>query len=218
MILICIRFYPEYDRIILFLHGSGLRYSIGIILSYITIQFILDNKSNVNLIIFWQPGLFHFRWLFFLQSSFFISGRRGKKIFKPGTLSFFQPIYVFLSLINSGFFGITSKIMKGQKWFSNPSIIILYSASFFFILVSIFAIFLWQFLKRHRIFAQGCAVLKQIIEAQPLFYTLKEPFLGGNCSINLCGILFAFGFIFQSSIFLLLYLIEQGSIKGPLFL
>jgi oligosaccharyl transferase (archaeosortase A-associated) len=201
-----------------FLTWVGAPIFIGIILSYLTIQFILDNKSGVESDYLMKTGTISFSIAFFAILLFYLWTPWQKEI-QAGTLSYFQPIYVFLSLIIVLFLGITSKIMKDQKWFFYPSMIIVIFASFFFILVSILPSFYNNLLNGIGYLLRDAPVLKQIVEAQPLFYTFDGTFLGWQFFSNPAWYSFAFGFYFAIiGFFLLIYSHRTGIDRGTLFL
>ena len=201
-----------------FLTWIGAPIFISIILSYIIIQFILDKKSNIESTYLMKTGILSFSIAFFMIILFYLWTPWQKEI-QAGTLSYFQPIYILLSIIIVLFLGITSKIMKDQKWFFYPSIIILIFATFFLILVSILPYFYDNLLNGIEYLLRDAPVLKQIIEAQPLFYTFDGTFLGWQFFSNPVWYSFAFGFYFAIiGFFLLLYSHRTWIDKGTLFL
>ena len=201
-----------------FLTWVGAPIFIGIILTYITIQFILDNKSKVESDHLLKIGTISFSIAFFTIILFYLWTPWQKEI-QGGTLSYFQPIYVFISLIIVLISGMTSKIMKDQKWFFYPSIIIVLFASFFYILAYTLPSFYDNLLNGIEYLLRDAPVLKQIIEAQPLFYTFEGTFLGWQFFSNPVWYSFAFGFYFAIiGFFLLLYYHRTRIDKGTLFL
>ena len=78
-----------------FLTWIGAPIFIGIILSYIIIQFVLDKKSNINSNYLLKTGTISFL-IAFVTIIFFYLWTPWQKDIQAGTLSYFQPVFVFL--------------------------------------------------------------------------------------------------------------------------
>lgn len=201
-----------------FLTWIGAPIFIGIILSYIIIQFVLDKKSNVNSNYLLKNGTISFL-VAFVTIIFFYLWTPWQKDIQAGTLSYFQPLFVFLCALTVIFVGIISRIMKNQKWFLFPSIILVMFASFVLILIFSLPSFYDNLSNSIGYLLRDAPVLKQIIEAQPLFYTYDGFFLGWQFFSNPVWYSFAFSFYFAIiGLFLLLYYNRTGIDKGRLFL
>src|SRR5659263_141199 len=81
-----------------FITWIGAPIFIGILLSYIVIQFILDKRSNVNSNYLLNAGAISFSMAFF-TIIFFYLWMPWQKDLQAGTLSYFQFVYVFLCAI-----------------------------------------------------------------------------------------------------------------------
>ncbi len=201
-----------------FLIWIGAPIFIGIILSYIVIQFVLDKKSNINSDYLLKTGTISFLTAF-VMIIFFYLWTPWQKDIQAGTLSYFQPVYVFLCAIIVLVFGITSRIMKDKKWVLFPIMILIMFTSFFSILVFSFPSFYDNLLNGIGYLLTDAPLLKQIVEAQPLFYTYDGIFLGWQFFSNPVWYSFAFSFYFAIiGLLLLLYYHRTGIDKGRLFL
>jgi len=201
-----------------FLTWIGAPIFIGIILSYIIIQFVLDRKSNINSNYLLKTGTISFL-IAFVTIIFFYLWTPWQKDIQAGTLSYFQPVFVFLCVLVVIFLGIISRIVKDQKWFLFPSIILVMFASLFLILVLSLPSFYDNLFNGIGYLLRDAPVLKQIVEAQPLFYTYDGIFLGWQFFSNPVWYSFALSFYFAIiGFFLLLYYHRTGIDKGRLFL
>jgi dolichyl-diphosphooligosaccharide--protein glycosyltransferase len=200
-----------------FITWIGAPIFIGIILSYIVIQFILDKRSNVNSNYLLNIGAISFSIAFFTIILFYL-WMPWQKDLQAGTLSYFQLIYVFFCAIIVLFLGITSRIMKDKKWFIYPLIIIVVLASLFFLMVFTLPTFYENFINSIGYLLRDAPVLKQIVEAQPLFYTYDGIFLGWKFFNNPVWYQFAFSFYFAIiGLFYLLYSHRKGIDARTLF-
>jgi len=204
-----------------FLTWIGAPIFIGIILSYIVIQFILDKKSNVGSDYLLKSGTISFSSAFFTIIIFYL-WTPWQKVLHSGTLSYFQPLFVIICLIIVIFLGISSRMMKDHKWFLYPLIIIISFSSLFLAMVFSFPSFYDGLINGIGYLLRDAPTLKQIIEAQPLFYTFDGIFLGWQFFSNPVWYQFALSFYFAIiGFFLLLYYHRIGIDKvdkGTLFL
>jgi dolichyl-diphosphooligosaccharide--protein glycosyltransferase len=201
-----------------FLTWIGAPIFIGIILSYIVIQFILDRKSNVGSNYLLKSGTISFCSAFFTIILFYL-WTPWQKVLQSGTLSYFQPLYVIFCLIIVIFLGLTSRIMKDNKWYLYPLFIVLSFAALFLIMVFSFPSFYDNLIKGIGYLLRDAPILKQITEAQPLFYTYDGVFLGWQFFSNPVWYQFALSFYFAIlGLFLLVYYNRTGIDKGTLFL
>jgi len=201
-----------------FLVWSGAPIFIGIILSYIVIQFILDKKSNVESDYLLKIGTILFSSAFLTIILFYL-WTPWQKVLQSGTLSYFQPLYVLISLIIVIFLGIISRVMKEQKWFLYPLTIIICVSSLFVVMIFSFPSFYDSLINGIGYLLRDAPTLKQIIEAQPLFYTYDGIFLGWRFFSN--PVWNQFSLCFYSAIagfFLLVYNNRKKIDKGSLFL
>jgi dolichyl-diphosphooligosaccharide--protein glycosyltransferase len=201
-----------------FLTWIGAPIFVGIILSYIVIQFILDKKSNVDSNYLLKSGTISFSSAFFTIILLYL-WTPWEKVVQSGILSYFQPLYVIICAIIVIFLGMTSRIMKEYKWFLYPVLIIISFSSLFLILIFSFPSFYDSLINGIGYLLRDAPTLKQIIEAQPLFYSLDGTFLGWQYFSNPVWYQFALCFYFAIiGFFLLLYYNRRGIDKGTLFL
>ncbi|NJD51807.1 MAG: oligosaccharyl transferase, archaeosortase A system-associated [Candidatus Methanoperedens sp.] len=201
-----------------FLTWIGAPIFIGIILSYVIIQFIIDKKSNVDSNYLLKTGIISFSIAFFTILLFYLWIPWQKNL-QAGVLSYFQLMYVFFGAIIVVFLGIISRFMKGQKWIFYPLILIVIFASFFFMMVISLPSFYENLLNSIGYLLRDASAIKQVIEAQPLFYTYDGIFLGWRFFSNPVWYQFSFSFYFAIiGFFLLIYYSRRGADKGTLFL
>lgn len=204
-----------------FLTWIGAPIFIGIILSYIVIQFILDKKSNVGSDYLLKSGTLSFSSAFFTIILFYL-WTPWQKVLQSGTLSYFQPLYVIICVIIVIFLGIVSRRMKDHKWFLYPLIIVISFAALFLIMVFSFPSFYDSLINGIGYLLRDAPTLKQIIEAQPLFFTFDGIFLGWRFFSNPVWYQFALSFYFAIIGFFLLLYYHRRRIdkedKGTLFL
>jgi len=201
-----------------FLTWIGAPIFIGIILSYIFIQFIIDKKSNVGSDYLLKSGTLSFFSAFFTIIIFYL-WTPWQKVVQTGTLSYFQPLYVLICAIIVIILGIISRIMKNHKWFLYPLIILISFTALFLIVVFSFPSFYDSLMNGIGYLLRDAPTLKQIIEAQPLFYTFDGIFLGWRFFSNPVWYQFALSFYFAIIGFLFLfYYLRKGIDKGTLFL
>jgi len=109
--------------------------------------------------------------------------------------------------------------MKEHTWFLYPLIIVLSFAALFLILIFRFPSFYDGLISGIGYLLRDAPTLKQIIEAQPLFYTFDGIFLGWRFFSNPVWYQFALSFYCAIiGFFLLLYYNRKGIDKGTLFL
>ncbi len=89
----------------------------------------------------------------------------------PAPRSYFQLLYVLISATAVIFLGIISCVMKNQKWYFYPVLIVILTVFLFLTLTTIFSSFYESLLNGIGYLLRDAPVLKQISEAQPLFYT-----------------------------------------------
>lgn len=201
-----------------FLTWIGSPIFIGIILSYVIIQFILDRRARVESNYLLRNGTFTFASAFFTIMIFYI-WTPWQKVLYSGTLSYFQPLYVITCLIIVIFLGLTSRKMKEFKWYLYPLTILISFIALFFIMVLSVPSFYDSLINGIGYLLKDAPVLKNIIEAQPLFYTYDGIFLGFRFFSN--PVWYQFGLSFYFAIigfFVLLYDHRKEINKGTLFL
>lgn len=201
-----------------FLTWQGAPIFTGILLFYSVIQFILDRKSNnsSNYLIF--TGTVAFFTATFVIFIFYIWTPWQHSI-TSGLLSFFQPIFLVISALTIVLLGYLSNLMKERKWHYYPLLILVLLASIFVIL-NIGAPTIFKSISVGVSYLlRDAPVLKQITEAQPLFYTFDGKFLGGQFFNNPVWDAFTFSFYFAFiGLFWFLYTYRNGMDKGKLFL
>jgi dolichyl-diphosphooligosaccharide--protein glycosyltransferase len=201
-----------------FLTWIGAPIFIGIILSYIIIQFIMDKKAKTGSKYLMKTGLLSFSSAFFTISLFYL-WTPWQKDLAAGTLSYFQPVYVYFCIMIVIFLWKISKIMKNQNWVFYPLIIVGVFASLYLLVIVVFPSFYENLLNGIGYLLTDAPEIKQIIEAQPLYYSNDGIFLGYNFFSNPVWYQFALGFYFAlMGLMLLIYYQRNGIDKGSLFL
>ena len=176
-----------------FLTWIGAPIFIGILLSYAAVQFILDtiNRQDTNYLM--RTGTISFLTAFLILLLFYIWTPWQRSI-TTGTLSYFQLIYVAASAAIIIFLGSASRIMKDKKWYFYPLTIIILVLCVSWILINAFPSFYESLLSGIGYLMKDAPVLKQISEAQPLFYSFDGIFLGWQFFDNPVWYSFAFSF------------------------
>ncbi len=190
---------------------------IGILLSYSVLQFILDKKSDISSNYIVTTGTISFSVALLIMLVFYL-WTPWQQIITTATLSYFQLIYLVISIASILFFGTVSSFMKRQKWYFYPiSIGIL--TTFLLIFLSLGIPSFYQSISGGiGYLLRDAPVLKQISEAQPLFYTYDGMFLGWQWDKNPVWYSFTFSFyvaIIGFSWFL--YSHRRGIDTGELF-
>jgi len=200
-----------------FMTWQGAPIFAGILLSYVVIQFIYDRRSNEmsNYLIF--SGIVAFLTALFVILIFYI-WTPWQQTITAGILSYFQPIYLLISAIMIVLLGFFSRLMKEQKWHYYPVLMIALFISIIFI-INIFVPTLYQSLSDGiGYLLRDAPVLKQINEAQPLFFSFDGTFLGWQFFNNPAWHAFTFSFYFAIIGFLwLIYSFRKDIDRGKLF-
>jgi oligosaccharyl transferase (archaeosortase A-associated) len=191
----------------------------GILLSYAVIQFILDRRRNnsSNYLIF--TGTVSFLTAILVNLIFYIWTPWQHSI-TPGILSYFQPIFLAICAIIIVLMGYLSYLMRCQKWYYYLLLTILLFTSIFFLLNAGAADLNHGILTNIGYLLRDAPVLKQITEAQPLFYTYDGTFLGWQFFTNPVWNAFTFSFYFAIIgliWFLFIYMFRKDMDKGKLF-
>ncbi len=176
-----------------FLTWLGAPIFIGILLSYAVIQFILDKKYAAQSGYLVETGVISFLTAFLVILLFYI-WTPWQHIITAGTLSYFQLIYVAFSAAIIFFLGLLSKLMKNQKWYYYPLLIVLLSVFIFLFFIIGFPSFYESLSGGIGYLLRDSPALKQISEAQPLFYTFNGIFLGWQVFDNPVWYSFTFSF------------------------
>ncbi len=176
-----------------FLTWIGAPIFVGILLLYAVIQFILDKKSDVESGYLITIVSVSFLTTFFIILVFYL-WTPWQRIITTGTLSYFQLIYVATSAVLFLFLGLISNLMKNQKWYYYPFLIIVLTASLFLLLTTVIPSFYESLSGGIGYLLRDVPVLKQISEAQPLFYTYDGKFLGWQMFSNPVWYSFTFSF------------------------
>ena len=200
-----------------FMTWQGASIFVGIILSYVLVQFILDRRSNSksNYLIF--TGTVSFLTAILVIMLFYIWTPWQQSI-TAGTLSYFQPVFLAICATLILLFGYLSNLMKEQKWYYYPILVIILFASIIF-LINTGAPTLYQGISTSiGYLLRDAPVLKQIVEAQPLFFTYDGTFLGWQFFNNPVWNAFTFSFYFAIiGLVWFLYTYRKGMDKGKLF-
>ncbi len=200
-----------------FLTWQGAPIFTGILLFYAIIQFIFDRRTNTmsNYLVF--TGAVSFLSAVLVLAIFYIWTPWQHSI-TSGVLSYFQPFYLIISAIIIILSGLISNLVKERKWYYYPFLLITLF-SFIFVLIITFAPTVYQSISGGiGYLLRDVHVLKQISEAQPLFYTFDGKFLGWQFFNN--PVWDAFTLSFYSAIAGLLwflYSFRKGMDKGKLF-
>ena len=190
---------------------------VGILLSYVIIQLILDRRSNSksNYLIF--TGAVSFLSAILVIIIFYIWTPWQHSI-TAGTLSYFQPIFLAICVMMIILFGYISNLMKEQKWYYYPISLIILFASIIFLINTIVPTLYQGISTSIGYLLRDAPVLKQIVEAQPLFFSYDGTFLGWQFFNNPVWNAFTFSFYFAIiGIFWFLYAYRNGLDKGKLF-
>ncbi|MCX9084573.1 MAG: oligosaccharyl transferase, archaeosortase A system-associated [Candidatus Methanoperedens sp.] len=200
-----------------FLTWIGAPIFIGIILLYIIFQFIQNRKSNVGSDNLLKSGIISFSIAFFTIILFYL-WTPWQKALQFGTLSYFQPLYVITCAVIVIFSGLTFRILKDKKWYLYPLLLIISFLSLFSVISLTVPSFYDSLMNGIGYLLRDAPVLKQIVEAQPLFYTFDGVFLGWQFFSNPVWHQFAFSFYFAIiGFFFLLYCYRKGIDQGTLF-
>ena len=200
-----------------FLTWSGAPIFIGLLLSYAVIQFIVDRRSDNDSKYLLMTGTISFLTALLVISVFYIWTPWLRTI-SAIALSYFQLIYVAVSAISILLLGLIARIMRHQKWYFYPLVITALIISFLLFLSLVSPSFYVNLSESVGYLLTDTPVLKQIIEAQPLFYTFDGKFLGWELFSN--PVWYSFTFSFYAAIIGLIWLIysyRKGVNKGGLF-
>lgn len=178
-----------------FLTWQGAPIFTGILLFYSIVQFILDKKSGVISNYLVITGTTSFLSAFLIIMIFYIWVPWQHTI-TAWTLSYFQPLFLILSIITIALSGLISNSMKKSRWQHYAiSMIALFAG--IFLLINIAAPSLYNSISGGVSYLlRDMPVLKQISEAQPLFYTYDGKFLGWQIFNNPVWNAFTFSFYF----------------------
>ncbi len=190
---------------------------IGILLSYSVLQFILDKKSDVSSNYIVTTGTISFSVALLIMLVFYL-WTPWQQIITTATLSYFQLIYLVISVALILFFGTISSFMKRQKWYFYPILIGILTI-FLLLLLSLSIPSFYQSISGGiGYLLRDAPVLKQISEAQPLFYTYDGTFLGWQWDKNPVWYSFTFSFYVAIIGFAwFLYSHRKGIDNGKLF-
>jgi oligosaccharyl transferase (archaeosortase A-associated) len=201
-----------------FLTWQGAPIFMGILLSYAIIQFVLDRKSNDRSDYLVFTGTVSFVSAILVMLIFYIWTPWQHSI-TSGALSYFQLLFLAISAVTILLSGMIAGLVKEKKWFYYLLIIFaLFASIFLLIYIAIPSLYL-GISNGIGYLLRDAPVLKQISEAQPLFYTFDGKFLGWQFFSNPVWNAFTLSFYFGVSGFLwFLYSLRNGMDKGKLFL
>ncbi|NJD76639.1 MAG: oligosaccharyl transferase, archaeosortase A system-associated [Candidatus Methanoperedens sp.] len=190
---------------------------IGILLSYSALQFILDKKSGAPSNYIVRAGIISFSTALLIMLVFYL-WTPWQKTITTATLSYFQLIYLVISAAVILLFGAISSFMKKQKWYFYPVSIGIIIILFLLFLILAIPSFYQSISGGIGYLLRDAPVLKQISEAQPLFYTYDGIFLGWQWDKN--PVWYSFTFSFYVAIIGLIWFLysnRNGIDSGKLF-
>lgn len=189
---------------LIFLTWKGAPIYAGILLFYIAVQYIFDNKNHIESPYLLKTGVIVFITASIIMIfSYFLSWWQNLT-----DLFFFQLTFLGVSAIIVIFLGFISMGLKKQKWPIYPiTILIIASLSIIFIKIGM-PFFYERIIKGIGYLLKDTPVIKGVTEAQPLFYTFDGQFIGLELFDNPVWHSFAYSFyvaIIGLSIFLYYY-------------
>ncbi|HEY9204673.1 MAG TPA: oligosaccharyl transferase, archaeosortase A system-associated [Candidatus Methanoperedens sp.] len=176
-----------------FLTWIGAPIFIGILLSYALIQFILDKKSGIVSDYLMTTGTISFVVAFFIMLVFYLFTPWQQNI-TAETLSYFQLIYLAISAVIIFLLGSVSNRMKNRKWYYYPLLIGIFTAFLILLIIPAIPSFYHSLAGGIGYLMRDVSVLRQISEAQPLFFTYDGKFLGLEWNTNPVWYSFTFSF------------------------
>ena len=178
---------------LLFLTWIGAPVLAGIILSCTVLQFIIERKSGEGSLRLMKNGIVLFMTALAVMLVFYVWIPWQQSITML-TLSYFQLIYLAVSIILILFLGFTSDLMKNLKWYLYPVLIAAITASLILLFIIGIPSFYESLSNGVNYLLGDIPILKQISEAQPLFFTYDGKFLGLQLFSNPVWYSFTFSF------------------------
>lgn len=201
-----------------FLTWTGAPIFAGVILTYIVAQFIIDRKTGTESDYLLKAGTVSFICALLVVSLFYL-WTPWQRTITQGTLSYFQLLYLAASAAIVLFLGRLSAKMKSKKWYFYPFLLALLSVTIILSLINFFPAFYSSLMNGIGYLLRDTPVMKQIVEAQPLFFTTFGEFLGFDFFSN--PVWFAFRLCFYTGIAGLVWLqwsYRNNSEKEKIFL
>lgn len=176
-----------------FLTWAGAPIFAGVILTYAVAQFIIDRKIGAESNYLLNAGTISFICAFLVVSIFYL-WTPWQRTITQGTLSYFHLIYLAASTAIILFLGRLSVKMKSKKWYFYPFLLVLLSVIIILSLINLFPAFYSSLMNGIGYLFRDTPVMKQIIEAQPLFYSTFGKFLGFDFFSNPVWFVFRLSF------------------------
>ncbi len=196
-----------------FLTWNGAPIFAGMILLYTIVQFILDRKLGVDSSYLVRAGGISFLTALMIILLFYLWIPWLKTI-QYNVLSYFQLIYLSIFTITIVFLGFISSRMKNREWYHYVAVVMLFFAIGWVVIANLTS-FYQSLSSGIGYLLRLTPVLKQIHEAQPLFFTYDGRFLGFQFFSNPAW--YSFTFCFYVAIAAFLYLFYDKINRAKLF-
>jgi dolichyl-diphosphooligosaccharide--protein glycosyltransferase len=176
-----------------FLTWTGAPIFAGVILTYAVTQLIIDRRIGTESNYLIKAGTISFICAL-LVVSFFYLWTPWQRTITQGMLSYFHLLYLAASAGTVLFLGKLAVKMKSIKWYYYPILLVLISVIIILGIFNFFPAFYSSLLNGIGYLFRDTPVMKQIVEAQPLFYSTFGKFLGFDFFSNPVWFVFRLSF------------------------